>query len=255
MIFKKRQKKEIYSLMNSVIKNKNKLVKTYSNETKELPTFVNNKLIAHKLKNKNYFLKCKFNENSCEMKYYKKTEFSLEAKKIKKIAKKIKNFHGVKSSNLKEFDIIKILEVWNKETKYQLTNWESLIVNSVSEYKGEKTLCHNDLHIGNILFIRNKIKLIDYDFAGINYSIFDIVSFMSEQDMNEKNRKLFLKTYYKNKEIKIDELVLFEDFHNIFWKSWSSYMYKKTNNKDFLKINKIRNKNLKYRVYTKYKYK
>ena len=254
MRFKKSYKENINSLMNNVIKRNNKLVKVYSYEVKKLPSFVNTELIISKLKYKDYFSNCKFDKHSCKLRYYENSEFFLNENNIKEVADILNDLHSTPSHDFKEFDVIKILNFWNNEIKYELTNWETKIVNLVNDYKGKKTLCHNDLHLGNFLNVKDEIKLIDYDFAGVNYSTFDIVSFISEQEMNEKDRKVFLESYYKNKNIQIEELILFEDFHNIFWKSWSKYMYKKTNNKEFLELNKIRNKNLKNRFYAKYTY-
>lgn len=44
----------------------------------------------------------------------------------------------------------------------------------------ELVLCHNDLNSGNLVFLNQKLYLIDFEYAMLNDKFFDIASFASE---------------------------------------------------------------------------
>ena len=62
-------------------------------------------------------------------------------------------------------------------------------------------LSHHDLNPKNIIFNKNKIKIIDWEYAGINDRFFDLAAICIEFKLNKKEEELFLSYYLK----KIDE--------------------------------------------------
>jgi thiamine kinase-like enzyme len=63
-------------------------------------------------------------------------------------------------------------------------------------YAKEYVLCHNDLNPHNILFTTD-IKLIDWEFSGLNDRYFDLASVCIEFDLSIKDESCFLSAYFE----------------------------------------------------------
>lgn len=70
------------------------------------------------------------------------------------------------------------------------------LVNDI--YSGETCLCHNDFHVGNLLWYDDTLKVIDYQDIGYNVIHYDIVSLLYsvKSFLSEKDRNILLKYYY-----------------------------------------------------------
>ena len=64
-------------------------------------------------------------------------------------------------------------------------------------FKRKYVLCHNDLNPKNFIFSDN-IKLIDWEYASSNDQYFDLLSVVTEFNLNKKEEKLFLQYYFKS---------------------------------------------------------
>lgn len=51
----------------------------------------------------------------------------------------------------------------------------------------------------NIIFNKNKFKIIDWEYAGINDRFFDLASICIEFQLNKSEEKIVLSSYFKNK--------------------------------------------------------
>jgi len=68
----------------------------------------------------------------------------------------------------------------------------------IPTYKTKKlVLCHQDLNPQNFIFTKKDIKLIDWEYAGLNECYFDLTSLIVEFNFTPKEEKLFLNTYFK----------------------------------------------------------
>jgi len=168
-------------------------------------------------------------------KYIEATEFE-EAKSdlnIIKVAKLLKKFHGYKFKINSEFDIIKMFNKYYNAIKKPLYNIDEylFILEDIKEIDNEHILCHNDLVSGNFLFTENKTYLIDYEYAADNDPLFDLTSFTTENNLNDKERKLFYSNYfdYKIDHITSKQIILFERFQNLLWLCWANMMYDNRN--------------------------
>lgn len=124
--------------------------------------------------------------------------------------------------------------------------YEDEIINKTKKLyeKYPLVFCHNDLVYGNLLFKKNKLYLLDYEFAGKNIFLFDIASFISENNLrDETNIKLFLSKYGNINREELETMIRFED---ILWYYWSKYLYSKTRKQVYLEI---ANDKLKYCKY------
>ena len=67
---------------------------------------------------------------------------------------------------------------------------------NIDKYPKEYVLCHNDLNPHNILFSKD-IKLIDWEFSGVNDRYFDLASVCVEFDLPTKDESYFLSAYFE----------------------------------------------------------
>ena len=86
------------------------------------------------------------------------------------------------------------------------------IIDNFKEFYEPDRLCHNDLLEGNFLFTKDKLYLIDFEYAGYNDYYFDIASFISENDLNYEETITFLKAYFSEKDCRYDKLDVFLQF-------------------------------------------
>jgi len=84
----------------------------------------------------------------------------------------------------------------------------------------EYALGHNDLHAKNILFYKNSIKLIDWEYARYSDIYFDLVSIIIEYKLNRKDSATFLRSYFERREINHKKIKAFTLIYKELWKLW-----------------------------------
>ncbi len=99
----------------------------------------------------------------------------------------LEGFHKIK---LKRKDIQDIVALLKKLHEIKVTN---KCYNLQKDY----VLCHHDLNPKNFIF-SHQVKLIDWEYAGLNDRYFDLASIIVEFDLNKKNENTFLRSYFKN---------------------------------------------------------
>jgi aminoglycoside phosphotransferase len=68
-------------------------------------------------------------------------------------------------------------------------------IGGIDKYPKEYVLCHNDLNPYNIIFTEN-VKLIDWEYAGVNDRYFDLASVCVEFRLSAIMQKTFLDSYF-----------------------------------------------------------
>lgn len=101
------------------------------------------------------------------------------------------------------------------------------IISGISQISNTLTLCHNDWVPGNICFTPNKDYLIDYEYAGDNDPFFDVMSFITENDLTQAEIDEFLLCYFDRIPTQTENEILFnyQQFHNLLWCTWACMMY------------------------------
>ena len=116
---------------------------------------------------------------------------------------------GVHKENLEEGDINDLAEVLQTLHSIHIDaepiNLETLIESktdeilrafkTVKKYPSDYVLCHNDPNPRNILFA-DDIKLIDWEYAGVNDRYFDLASVCVEFGLSATEEAYFLKSYF-----------------------------------------------------------
>ncbi len=107
----------------------------------------------------------------------------------------------------------------------------------------ELFLCHNDLNSGNLVFLNQKLYLIDFEYAMLNDKFFDIASFASET-LTTKDQQTYWFNLFNLTSQQQEKVLSLIYYQNILWIYWANYMYEQTKQKIFLKIIDLKLTNL-----------
>ncbi len=161
------------------------------------------------------------------------------------VSKALKKLHTSNKKVPYGYKMFNRLEDYKKnipEKYYINESYEKRVIKEVTKIfsKDELCLCHNDLVKGNLLFKFNCCFLIDWEMAGLNNPNFDLASFISENNLNEEQKELFLKKYfgYKYNSLKKKRVEIFIYFQDILFYYWAMSYYFKRNDKVYLDIAK-----------------
>ena len=129
---------------------------------------------------------------------------NLETNDLTLLAKALQSLHNIKiGSHPIKLDI--------KSNTNQIKN----AFETISKYPNEYVLCHSDLNSQNILFIKNKVKLIDWEYAGVMDRYFDFASIIIEFNLNKEEENIFLLAYDQNIQIQQDKLTAYKHIYKI----------------------------------------
>ena len=190
-------------------------------------------------------------------KFVHKTRFYVKTptnEQIRDVSKTLKKLHNQNIKVSKKYNAIDKLEYYKKyvdSAELLDEKYENLVV---SQYKkilaNEKLcLCHNDLVHHNLLFkFSGGLILIDWEYAAMNSPLFDLASFISENNLSDEQKEFFIKDYYgyrytKIKQKRVNSFIAFLD---ILFYYWALHYYKKRRLKIYFdiaieKLNHIKN--------------
>ena len=156
------------------------------------------------------------------------------------IATKLKNFHLNQPLSQENFNVQTLFNKWKVNNPlYSLDNFYYLL-DDLYKYP-LNTFCHNDLILDNIIYYQNQIQFIDFEYAANNYYMFDIVSFICENNLeNTSLANTFILHYlghYPDINF-IREFEYFKKISHLLWIQWSNYKYHHTKHIIFQEIAK-----------------
>lgn len=167
--------------------------------------------------------------------------------KVLEVAKLMKKLHALPTNNIESFDPIAMIDTYANHIKkmdIKLSDFDYLF-KQYKEHKFKAVICHNDWVDGNICFINHKSYLIDYEYAGLNDPLFDIMSFITENDLSKKEKHDFLYAMLpKIDDSTMEALKMYRDLNNLLWYLWSQMMYEARNESIYLDIKAIKNQQL-----------
>lgn len=162
---------------------------------------------------------------------------------MQKVALQLSKIHQIKDSKVACFDVVSKLFTYQKDIKQMLHPFdESSIILSIRHLyaKYERRLCHNDLVPGNILVSPNNVYLIDYEYAGNNIPLFDLVSLINENNRTYEDPMIltFLTTYFGHEPTVTDfqDLVTMDRFQCLLWHHWANRLYDITHDLTYSEI-------------------
>ena len=135
----------------------------------------------------------------------------LDRVSLRKLAILIKKLHRVKIRH-KSINLKKSFSFRDKKVQSAFIE--------IGRYKKELVLCHNDLHHQNIIF-SNSIKLIDWEYAGINDRYFDLASVLIEFKLYKVDEEIFLRAYFgRDSKPNIKKLTAYKVIYKELWRLW-----------------------------------
>lgn len=148
--------------------------------------------------------------------------------KIERCAKLMKKLHQLPLCH-HEYNAIETLRYYQSHIQnpiYSFKEYEDKI-KEINSFHNQKTLCHNDFVSGNILFHEKRDYLIDYEYSSDNDPLFDVISFLSENQIYDpKLRIRFYHAYFNQVDtIIFKQMYLWELFQNILWCNWAMMMH------------------------------
>ena len=163
------------------------------------------------------------------------------------IIQQLKKLHSLSIEGILLFQPFIKFENYKKVHKLNLTfiNEKKVLEKAKEIYQRYPlVLCHNDILFSNILVNETQLYLIDYEYAGLNISMFDVVSFISENDIEEISmQKEILNLYYCNLTDRIwHDFYWIHVFSDFFWAHWAYAMYQTYRQDIYLMIAKQKEK-------------
>lgn len=148
--------------------------------------------------------------------------------KIERCAKMMKELHKIPAVSF-HFEPFKTLEKYKSLVRFPFYDLEkyNAQIEEVKSFKNKDVLCHNDFVSGNILYGKNRDYLIDYEYGASNDPLFDVISFLSENQIFDKEeRERFYHAYFDSLTHSTrKQLYLWEMFQNVLWCYWAMMMY------------------------------
>lgn len=138
----------------------------------------------------------------------------------------------------KRFDYYKESSGRFLANKEQESNIRSIVEKIISD----EPLCysHNDLVKGNIVALQTGgFRFLDYEFSGLNNEMFDLASFLSENQIDSQfEEEQLLKGYFggRYEPLLLRKCRLFMLYEDHLWLYWAISRYEETKNKAFLSI-------------------
>ena len=133
---------------------------------------------------------------------------TLDKNELKILAKTLRKLHSIR--------------IDAKHIELNISNRREEVLKAfqtIDKYPKEYVLCHNDLNPQNIFF-SNDIKLIDWEYAGVNDRYFDLACVCVEFKLNDKMQDVFLNSYFEEKEFVLEKLEAYKTIYIALCSQW-----------------------------------
>ncbi len=150
--------------------------------------------------------------------------------KFLRVGKLMRKLHDLKQTIGHEFDPLDTYQRYRKHVSKPLISHQNAqpYLDFIHINRTVSTMCHNDWVPDNIGFHPTRDYLLDYEYAGDNDPMFDVTSFLSENNItNPIHRDQFLMAYFDHQyPPQLHKTLLFwEAFHHILWCCWAQMMF------------------------------
>lgn len=215
------------------IDNKTYIIRYPKDDTKHLFDRSSEQEIINQLKEMPYILPSLYYKDGIQVSLYKDDLLNFDeynsSDKIIKVASLMKQFHKSNITVDHNFNPLKQAKIYYDnlvEKPFSLSKYSDLFT-QYDNYDFTPILCHNDWVNGNICYVENNTYLIDFEYAGMNDKYFDIMSFTTENDLSNADKKAFINEMleYNITEKDIQILEMYRDINNLLWYLWALMMY------------------------------
>ncbi len=142
----------------------------------------------------------------------------------------IKKLHGHRFKVNDVFDPKKLYLDFKSLVTHRLYDYERYedLFDDYEKIDHELILCHNDLVSGNFLLKDGCDHLIDYEYAAMNDPFFDLMSFISENNIDDIDRRNAIIFSYLEREPSHKERIelhITEMMMDLLWAMWANMLY------------------------------
>lgn len=153
----------------------------------------------------------------------------------------IKRLHSYHFKVKHKFDVEAMYYAFKKDIQVPLLDYDKYenCFESFKNLKQDYILCHNDVVSGNMLFTSDRDYLIDYEYAGNNHPYFDIMSLITENNIDDENIRNMIYKEYLGKMPDSETLEAFkiiENVQNLLWAAWANMLYDSRHEEIYLTI-------------------
>ena len=162
---------------------------------------------------------------------------------IIKLANKLKVIHSLKPE-IANYDLLSGVKRYADILQTEISSkWTYEIISLYTECeKRPFVLCHNDLHIGNILEA-DELHFIDWEYSGLGNPLFDVSSILQYHQLSENQSEVFLNTYFDDvTEVLIADIKRFKRIHDLLLALWLAILIKSSvshGNQDLISIKQL----------------
>jgi len=143
-----------------------------------------------------------FDEKYIQYEYIKGNHlFTLNNAQLKRVAITLKKMHKT------------VLRQDRINLKKLLPRDKYLLIHKLKQFKSDLALTHNDLNPKNLIFTKDHLYLIDFEYAGVNDIYFDLASICVEFELNTTMQNRFLKLYFQRKRVDFKKLNIYKKFY------------------------------------------
>ncbi len=165
-------------------------------------------------------------------------EECLEHDKIERCATLMRTLHQLENVDFSfnSVDKLRLYQSHVTQPFFDLSPYEE-VIRHIAQKEYKPCLCHNDFVHGNILYTKQRDYLIDYEYAASNDPLFDVISFLGENQIFDNTlRERFYQAYFQEQSIPYEQLEKMETFQNVLWCNWAMMMYEQRKEEVYYQI-------------------
>ena len=152
---------------------------------------------------------------------------------IIKLGNKLKALHAL-NPELETYDLVKAVKRYASFLQTdESSKWANQIITLLTQCEERPhVLCHNDLHLGNIIE-GNELVFIDWEYAGLGNPLFDVSSILQSLQLSGDQSDVFLKAYFGEPTARENEdIQRFKLIHDLLLALWLSILIKSSESRD-----------------------
>jgi thiamine kinase-like enzyme len=147
---------------------------------------------------------------------------------LERVAAALRAFHGAPAIS-GEFDSFRVVEVYRQTAldrggrvpdEYESAHGVATRIEA-KRCAAAPVPCHNDLLTANFLFDGERLRIVDWEYAGMGDSFFDLANFSINHELGEEEREALLLAYFgelRPDDVSALELMTFmSDFREAMW--------------------------------------
>jgi thiamine kinase-like enzyme len=118
---------------------------------------------------------------------------------LQNLGKTLRKLHNIRHYQ-KPYDMAKDYKTYSNKPLGNRAYRANLLFKELGKSKKDYVLCHHDLNPKNILFNKNSIQFIDWEYIRVNDRYFDLASIVVEFKLGKRDLLTFLQAYFTCKE-------------------------------------------------------